>query len=254
MSIDLVTFVAQLVNLAILIFLLYKLLYKPLLNAIDTREQRISNAVKKASDDMKLAEEKIKELEKKEAEIETERNEILNKVYNEAADLRGQLEKSIRDEIDQKRKIFMSELENERLAISNELQTMFVENFVAFSQKAMLDLADATLERQIISNLDKKFDMLPKDDQEKFLGNNDYVVATRYILNDDVKHIVEKFVEEKLQGTNTKLQYVQSEDVLCGISIASNGNELSWNLDDYLKSFSQAISESLKSISVRRAK
>lgn len=254
MSIDLVTFVAQLVNLAILIFLLYKLLYKPLLNAIDTREQRISNAVKKASDDMKLAEDKVKELEKKEAEIETERSEILNRTYNEVADLRVQLEKNVRDEIDQKRKIFISELENERQAISNELQTMFVENFVAFSQKAMVDLANKTLEEQIISSLDKKFDMMSKEDQKKFFGNNDYVVTTKFSLSEDAKHVVEQFVEKRLQGICTCIKYEQSEDVLCGICIASNGNELSWNLKEYLMSFSQAVSEALKSISVRRAK
>ncbi|MCQ2965791.1 MAG: hypothetical protein MJ250_03515 [Alphaproteobacteria bacterium] len=252
MSIDLVTFVAQLVNLAILIFLLYKLLYKPLLNAIDTREQRISNAVKKASDDMKKAEEKIKELEKKKADFEAERSEMLNKTYNEVADLRVQLEKNVRDEINQKRELFLNELEKERQIVSNELQTMFVDNFVAFSQKAMLDLANTDLESQIISNLDRKFEVLSEDERQKFFGKSEYIVTTKYSLNVNVKNVIEHFIVKKLQGTQGTIQYIQSDDILCGMSISSNGNELSWNLKEYLLSFSQAISEALKSISARR--
>ena len=96
MGIDWITFSAQLVNLAILVYLLYRFLYKPMLNAIDGREARITEEIKKSRDMAAEAEKRLDELNRKHAELETQRQQILQQAHRVADELQARLEREIR--------------------------------------------------------------------------------------------------------------------------------------------------------------
>ena len=57
MGFDLVTFIAQIVNLFVLVWLLKRFLYHPILEVIEKRQQEIRNKVQ-AAEDMRLESEK----------------------------------------------------------------------------------------------------------------------------------------------------------------------------------------------------
>src|SRR5271165_1037504 len=113
MLIDWFTVGAQALNFIILVWLLKRFLYKPILNAVDAREQRI--AAERADADAKKAEaqkerdefqHKNEEFDQQRAalfskateETKTERQRLLDEARKAADSLRAKLHESLRNE------------------------------------------------------------------------------------------------------------------------------------------------------------
>ena len=251
MSLDPVTFVAQIINFLILMFLLYKVLYKPLLNAVDNREQRISDQIKQARDGLVEVESRLAEIAKKEREIDGEKNAVLDKAYKDAEDLRERLFGDVRSEISAKRALWMDELAVERKNLENELRTMIVDNFVAFSKKALTDLADTDLNERMTAVLKNKFDALPDKEKDKLKNATQAEVFTAFAATDAEKAGIAGFLKEKSGIDADQILFKQKPSLLCGIEIVANDNVLGWNLDGYLKTFADETAEALNSMAAR---
>ena len=70
MLIDWFTVIAQVVNFLILVWLLKRFLYHPILDAIDAREQRIAKELADAAKKMAAAEKERDEFQHKKSELE----------------------------------------------------------------------------------------------------------------------------------------------------------------------------------------
>lgn len=251
MSIDPVTFVAQLVNLGILIFLLQKLLYKPLLNAVDSREAKISQQMKSAREAQEKAEQRLALIAKQEQEMQAQRSVFLNEARAEADKLRERLENQVREETAAKRASWADALEAERKGIERDLRTMLVGNFAAFSKKALSDLADADLESRFVFVLQDKFDSLPKEDKNKMKGAQNVEISTAKPLEEKTRQALVRFVCDKLDAASETVSFIQKESLSCGVEIVANGNVLSWNLETYLADFTKQMNDSLAALSER---
>jgi F-type H+-transporting ATPase subunit b len=84
------------INFAVLFFVLYKLLYKPLLGAISTRENEINAMIAKAKADQAEADRLRKEFEAKVAEAQREAQSILNQATKAATAAKEQIEAEAR--------------------------------------------------------------------------------------------------------------------------------------------------------------
>src|SRR5690625_3623681 len=98
MKIDWFTVIAQIVNFLILVWLLKRFLYKPVLNAIDEREKKIASQLEDAA--MKKAE-AIKEQElfrQKNEEFDRDRTSKMDEVYARANSEKQRLFQEVREE------------------------------------------------------------------------------------------------------------------------------------------------------------
>src|SRR5450631_3657146 len=84
MLIDWFTVGAQILNFLVLVWLLKRFLYKPILNAIESREKRIAAELAAAAATMSAAEAKRDEFSKKSAALDDERSAILAQVTKAA--------------------------------------------------------------------------------------------------------------------------------------------------------------------------
>ena len=111
MKINWFTVIAQIINFFVLVWLLRRFLYKPVLKAIDERENKIASQLKdaqakeaeakKEQDEFmkkneKFDQQKKKLMDKAVAETNEEREKLLEAARNEAATLRSKLEKSLK--------------------------------------------------------------------------------------------------------------------------------------------------------------
>ena len=251
MSLDPVTFVAQIINFLILMFLLYKVLYKPLLTAVDNREQRIAAEIKQARDGVVEIERRLAEIAKKERDIDSEKNAVLDKAYKDAEELRTRLSDDVRAEIAEKRALWMDELAVERKNLENELRTMIVDNFVSFSKKALTDLADTALSERMTAVLKQKFDALPEKEQNKLKNATQAEVLSAFAATDEEKTGISAFLKEKIGIDADRIVFKQKPSLLCGVEIVANDNVLGWNLNDYLKAFADETAEALNTMASR---
>ena len=98
MLIDWFTVVAQMVNFLVLVWLLKRFLYRPILNAIDARERRMAAELAEA-DAKKMAGDKERdEFQRKTHELEQQRTAILSKALEEAQAERQRLIAAARED------------------------------------------------------------------------------------------------------------------------------------------------------------
>lgn len=90
------TLIWTVINFAILLFVLWKFLYKPLLAAISSREEQIESSLKKAAHDRAEAERMRTEFEYRITEAHRESQEIVSKATKTANTAREQIEAEAR--------------------------------------------------------------------------------------------------------------------------------------------------------------
>ena len=95
MAIDWFTLVAQVLNFVILLFLLKRFLYRPVLDAIEQREQRIRDRMDEARRKEEEAETEGRELRERRAQLEARRTELLEEAREEAETRRKELAEEV---------------------------------------------------------------------------------------------------------------------------------------------------------------
>ena len=151
-GINLKLLLAQIVNFVVLLLILWKFAYKPILKMLDKRKETIEDSLKKAED-----------IEKEKVEIEIKKEEILKKAQEEAvkilqevrADsvkLKAELEEKTKAEIDKMMKKAKTALEKDRETMLQEVKKEAVALSVLIaSQIVKRNLSDAVDEEMIDS-------------------------------------------------------------------------------------------------------
>lgn len=254
MSADFYTIMAQIVNFTILAWTLYKFLYKPLLVAVDKREKRIAGEIKNAEDLAAEAEKKLDALNKRYLAIDDERTQILNEAREEAEALRKQKEREIQAEMLEKRLIWQQELDREKSSVANELRQSVVNNFLEFSRKAFKQMADESLENRFISVFKSRLADLSGKDKKLLLADSQDApvqITSSQELTQQTQDDLKKVLIETLDLQNPVFVFKVSPRLLCGIEFSINGNVVSWNLDDYLNTFTEKMNDALETVSLR---
>ncbi len=254
MSADFYTIMAQIVNFTILAWALYKFLYKPLLVAVDKREKRIAGEIKNAEDLAAEAEKKLDALNKRYLAIDDERTQILNEAREEAEALRQQKEREIQAEMLEKRLIWQQELDREKSSVANELRQSVVNNFLEFSRKAFKQMADESLENRFISVFKSRLADLSGKDKKLLLADSQDApvqITSSQELTQQTQDDLKKVLIETLDLQNPVFVFKVSPRLLCGIEFSINGNVVSWNLDDYLNTFTEKMNDALETVSLR---
>ena len=91
MLIDWFTVAAQVINFLILVWLMKRFLYRPILHAIDEREQKIAAELADADAKRVEAKQERDDFAQKNADLDRQRADLINKAKNEAETLRKQL-------------------------------------------------------------------------------------------------------------------------------------------------------------------
>lgn len=163
MSFDWFTFVAQLVNFGLLLLLLRIFLYRPVLNLMEERQQRLSRAWDDAREAEEQARAEAERLAAVRAELEDTRRERLQEVEAEAAELRSMrlAEAAAAARHEQARQSARLRADGEALVtgLVEESATVLLREL----DEALGDLADSGLEEQAARRFVQHLDALPEE-------------------------------------------------------------------------------------------
>lgn len=254
MSVDFTTVLAQIVNFTILIFVLHRFLYKPLLAAIAKREKHIADEVQNAENLAAEAEKKLEDLNKRYLDIDNERTHILNDAREEADKLRKKLEQEAQAEILEKKLIWQQELDREKTLLTNEFRQAVVDNFLDFARKAFKNMADQSLEENMIRVFKRKLEELPRKDKKLLVSDaqaSSVQISTSENLTPEIQAKLKQVLIDVLEMENPQVDFAANPRLLCGVEVSVDGNVVSWNLDDYLNTFTTKMNDALENISLR---
>ena len=149
MLIDWFTVGAQALNFIILVWLLKRFLYKPILHAVDAREMLIAKELADASAKMAEAKKAHDEFEHKNAEFDSQRAALLAKATDEATAERLRLLDEARKAADAQNAKRQETLRTEARNLSQAIRRRTQQEVFAIARKALTDLASASLEERM---------------------------------------------------------------------------------------------------------
>jgi len=250
MAIDWFTILAQSLNFLILVWLMKRFLYKPILNAIDARGKKAAAEladIEKKNSQVKM--ERV-ELQKKNEEFDQQRSELLNKAVNEA---KGERRKILEDagktaiafELRSK-----SLLKDEEQKHHQELESHIKSEVFAIARKALADLSGSSLEERIVPVFLRRLRDL-SEEEKKSLSGGSVVVRTSLDLSVAQSSLVKSEIEEIL-GKGIEMRFQKAPVLIGGIELSANGQKVSWSIEDYLARFERSVlgkskDESMKS-------
>ena len=250
MIIDWFTVGAQTLNFLVLMWLMKRFLYKPILHAIEEREKRIATEL--ANADMKKAEaqKERNEFQQKNEEFDRQRAALLNKATAEVKAERQRLLDEARDAAEalraKRQEMLRNEGHNLRQAISRRTQ----QEVFAIARKALTDLATTSLEERLAGAFTRRLrelDSQVKQNLAKALktGSGPAFVRSAQALPAEQRAAIQNALNETFSAEIPVL-FETAPDLICGIELTTNGQKVAWSIADYLSSLEEGVDELLR--------
>ena len=115
MAIDWFTTGAQIINFLILVWLLKKLLFRPIVNAMESREQGLASRLQQVETQNSEAQALKKQYEKHLQQLQIEKDEVLSQARQQVETEKTELLQRLSKEIQQKKTQFDAEMSQDRL-------------------------------------------------------------------------------------------------------------------------------------------
>lgn len=241
MLIDVFTTIAQIINFLILVFLLKKFLYKPIVKAMEQREQRITLRLEEADNKLKLAEQEAEIYQEKQKAIDAIKENLLNNIKLEVEEERKVLLKNLRQEIELNRNQWLDALEKEKEAFWIVIRQKLGERIISISRQVLMDIANVTLEEQIIKVFIENLKRLDEGQVEAIRSaaainpQPSGIAVSSFPLSQEAAENLQVTINQLLGSDyQCKLEYQQSPEIICGIELNILGNKIAWNIKDYL--------------------
>ncbi len=249
MQFDWFTIIAQLVNFAILVFLLYKFLFKRVTKKMDERKAEIEERFRKAEEMKREYEELRQKLRDKEKRLEDKRSDILNEAEKEAGEERKRIIEEAKNDAEKVKEKWLEDFENEKKKSIEELRKQIGAYVFKTCKKVMKEFASKDFEEGILQKFQEKIkdsieeneDAMKKAARE---AEGRVTVSTVFEIDDGSRGKIKEILDEKL---NIKtVNFERDSTLISGIEMKIDGQVVSWNIKDYLDDIEQDFLENFK--------
>ena len=250
MLIDWFTVGAQVLNFLILVWLMRRFLYKPILNAIDAREKRIAAELADADEKKAEAQKESDEFKHKNEAFDQQRAVLLSKVTDEAqAELQRLLEeaRNAADALSAKR---METLRNDAQSLNQAISRRTQQEVFAIARKALKDLATISLEEclgEVFTRRLREMDGQAKAGLAEALktASDPALVRSAFDLSAEQHAAIQNALNETCSA-EIHIRFETAPDLISGIELTTNGQKVAWSIADYLASLEKGVDELLK--------
>src|SRR5674476_1451582 len=250
MLIDWFTVGAQALNFIILVWLLKRFLYKPILHAVDAREKRIATELADADAKKAEAQKERDEFQHKNEEFDQQRAVLLSKATDEAKAERQRILDEARKAADalstKRQEALRSDADNLNEAISRRTQR----EVFAIARKALADLATTSLEErmgEVFTRRLREMDGKAKAGLGEALktATAPALVRSAFDLPAEQRAVIQSALNEAFSA-DIHLRFETAPDLISGIELTTNGQKVAWSIADYLASLGKGVDELLK--------
>ena len=258
MLIDWFTVGAQLLNFLVLAWLLKRFLYRPILDALDAREQRIAAELADADAKRLEADKERDAFQHKNEVFEQQRAALLSKATDEAKVERARLLDEARQAADalsiKRQETLRNEAHNLNQAISRRTQ----KEVFAIARKALADLATTGLEERMGEVFIRRLRALDDQAKEGFVkslksATEPALVRSAFDLPAEQRAAIQNALNETFSA-EIRVKFETAPDLVSGIELSTNGQKVAWSIREYLASLEKGVDELLKTQARTEAK
>lgn len=249
MLIDWFTVVAQAVNFLVLVWLLKRFLYKPVLEAIDGRDQRITTQLREAGRMQAEAQQERAELQRRNEELDRNRELLMGKALADAKAEGQRLSGEARQAAEALRSRLEEAMTRDREVMAREVTSRVQHEVLAIVRQTLSDLASTGLEEQMTGAFIRRLHDLGGDEKASLAaslrtGHRPVLVRTAFELPPDQRQAIVAAVKEAL-GSEPPLQFETSPALVCGVELSTDGLRVGWSIADHLASFERGLDDAL---------
>jgi F-type H+-transporting ATPase subunit b len=243
-QIDWLTVGAQIVNFLILVFLLKRFLYAPVIDAMARREQRIADRLAEAREREATAAGKVEEYNEKVDALARERKDLLVAAQKSAEQERRERLEAARAEIENLEKRWRADLAREQEEFFIDMRQALARAAEEIARRALVDLVDERLESRLVEALIGKLADVDSEDLAALASDGEIRVVTSSDLGDREKDALATALQARLART-LPIRWETSSELVCGIRLVGGGHRLGWSLVDYFEPMEKRIREHL---------
>jgi F-type H+-transporting ATPase subunit b len=244
MLIDWFTVGAQVLNFLILVWLMKKFLYQPILGAIDAREKKVAAELADAASKKAEAKKDQDELQKKSAEFDQQRAGLLTKATDEAKVERTRLFDEAKKAADALTQARLESAKKEDLKLQQSILKKTQQEVFLIARKTLADLGGADLETQIVNRFIQELKV--QSTQAEFMRlDGSVMIRTSIALADSQRQLLESTIKQ-IAGADVSLDFSTDSGLIRGIELTCGGHRLAWNIDDHLHALEKGVIEILQ--------
>jgi F-type H+-transporting ATPase subunit b len=250
MLIDWFTVGAQVLNFLILVWLMKRFLYKPILDAIDEREKRIAKELEDADATKAEAGKERDEFQQKNETFDEQRAALLSKAADEAKAERERLLDEARKAADALSAKRQESLANEARNLNQAITRRTQDEVFAIARKALTDLATTSLEERMSEVFTRRLRELNGEAKHGLAeslttASEPALVRSAFELPSEQRAAIQKTLNETFSA-EVRVRFETEPDLVSGIELSTNGQKVAWSIADYLASMEQGVGELLK--------
>jgi F-type H+-transporting ATPase subunit b len=250
MLIDWFTVGAQVVNFLVLVWLMKRFLYKPILGAIDAREKKVAATLGDAEKKMTEANKVRAEFQHKTEELDQQRDALLKKAADDARIERERLLVEARGAADALAAKRSAALERDAASLNQAIGQRVQEEVFAIARKVLTDLATTSLEERVADVFARRLGEMKPEDKER-LGQalkaapGPALVRSAFDLPADERLKIQTALNRAFSA-EVRLGFETTPALVSGIELAMNGQKLGWSIAEYISSLERSVSDVLK--------
>jgi len=234
MQIDWLTVSAQVVNLLLLVWLLKRFLYRPVVQAMGRRQELIAQRLAEAEERESQARQERERYQSREAELERTRKEWLDTARGEVQVQREALLGEARAEVAAARQRWLGELEREREELAKALRRQVAESALAVARRALAALADAQIEAQAVRAFLRRLAELDAESRAALASGHGAVeVRTAFEIDEALRKQLADTLAE-IVGERRAVHFRRDPDLVQGIELTAGGRRLSWSVGAFV--------------------
>lgn len=251
MLIDSFTVIAQLINFLLLVWLLKRFLYRPILRAIDAREQRLRDAQQQAEQQRQQATQLQHQLEHERTAFHEQQQTLAQARQQQAEQQAQQWLEEQRQQIDEQRRRWQQQLCQEQQAVHHQLTAHAQQALIDSLRQILQDLADQPLEQQLYQVFIHQLTHLDNTGRQQLAhalrssqtGGSAVLLRSSFALSEEQQRELRQLLSEHWQCHD--IGFCRDTTLICGLELVTDGHKVSWTLAQRLDELEQQLQQHL---------
>jgi len=250
MLIDWFTLGAQALNFLVLVWLLKRFLYRPILDAVDAREKRVAAELADAAAKQVEAGKERDAFNQKNEEFDRQRADLLRKATDEAKRERQRLLDEARKEADALGAKRQEALKSAAGDLTQALRRRTQDEVFAIARKTLADMAGESLEDRLVETLTRRLGELDGKVKEEVSSSlksasGPALLRSAFALSAEQRAVLQNALNETFSAA-VSIRFETAPELIVGIEFSANGRKVAWSVSDYLGSMEKGVGELLK--------
>lgn len=250
MKFDLLTYLFEIINFFILLWILKKLLYKPVISVLKKRKEYIDTKIREAEEAQAKVEKLKQEYERLLQDIENIKKAKMAEITKQVEEEKEKLYKQMKAELDAEREKFLESLQIEKKEVINEIKEFIINYSLQFVSKILVKVSDENLHKNLFKLALEAIENLPDEDKksisEELKHQKFILIETAYPLTEEEKNKLKDLIKKEF-GIDVSIKEEEKKDLIAGVSIHIGSKLIDLSLEGQLSVFQNIMREKIES-------